>query len=159
MSNATGRLIFQSSLPRGERLHVTGNKRITGDFNPRSHEGSDCVAFGRDGEFAISILAPTRGATYRLVERFFRGIFQSSLPRGERLRLILVLFVVLGISILAPTRGATQLRLDLNIGNKISILAPTRGATLKDKRSFSFFNDFNPRSHEGSDQMHPFFVT
>ena len=60
--------------------------------------------------FMISIHAPTRGATsYRLVERFSRGIFQSTLPRGERQNSGRLGWVKSGISIHAPTRGATRL--------------------------------------------------
>ena len=34
-------LIFQSTLPRGERLVTASNVAMIDDFNPRSHEGSD----------------------------------------------------------------------------------------------------------------------
>ena len=57
------------------------------------------------------------------------------------------------ISIHAPTRGATLTDLGYEVQFKISIHAPTRGATV-----FSFLlkdaeKDFNPRSHEGSDDF------
>ena len=77
---------FQSTLPRGERLpcipschsHVSisihaptrGATRSHSYkcqcptyFNPRSHEGSDRIAFRRTDSNSISIHAPTRGAT------------------------------------------------------------------------------------------------
>ena len=54
---------FQSSLPRGERHHTAGRGRGAGDFNPRSHEGSDNTKTGVLCNTFISILAPTRGAT------------------------------------------------------------------------------------------------
>jgi len=120
-------------------------------FNPRSHKGSD-----EDGSsltavtIGISIHAPTRGAT---------GC-PGMLP------------VCWCISIHAPTRGATGLcgwnpRIDT-----ISIHAPTRGATLYNlihvptmafqstlpqgerlspSLNLANFQDFNPRSHKGSD--------
>ena len=56
--------LFQSTLPRGERLLSVFRKKLFGDFNPRSHEGSDWILW---------------------VERYERERFQSTLPRGERL--------------------------------------------------------------------------
>ena len=57
-------LLFQSTLPRGERLfRVPDMVRILIHFNPRSHEGSD----RNRGLFPLS-----------------RYAFQSTLPRGER---------------------------------------------------------------------------
>ena len=143
-------------------------------FNPRSHERSDTVRNGELHHKAISIHAPTRGATQqpkhlakhtnfnpRSHERSdvhcrrscqdcqtfqstlpreerqiltvpFRFIweFQSTLPREERLSDFSSLFRVFIISIHAPTRGATE----------------TLDAVKADT------TDFNPRSHERSDQ-------
>ena len=54
-------------------------------FNPRSHEGSDKEIVGfQHLRGRISILAPTRGATYIINSQFTKTLFQSSLPRGER---------------------------------------------------------------------------
>ena len=39
------------------------------DFNPRSHEGSDSISFDICTMTAISIHAPTRGATIHLIRR------------------------------------------------------------------------------------------
>ena len=80
------------------------------DFNPRSREGSD------DCTILQSLLHP---------------VFQSTLPRGERLK------------DLAPTVSA----------NAISIHAPARGATLSLYFLFRICSDFNPRSREGSDNV------
>ena len=33
--------MFQSTLPRGERLRTCGARAVTSGFNPRSHEESD----------------------------------------------------------------------------------------------------------------------
>ena len=100
----------------------------------------------------ISIHAPTRGATKRLLEnrdnrvnfnprshkgsdftdlRFYKrdNGFQSTLPQGER-RL--------------PLRG-------LPVFSFISIHAPTRGATFHLEIIQGFLVHFNPRSHKGSD--------
>ena len=122
---------FQSSLPRGERpLRLHHWPSFSGNFNPRSHEGSDNVkVFQFLDSFCISILAPTRGATPLADKLIFVLLFQSSLPRGERPEPVAPVQPELTISILAPTRGATF----------PSILVPL------------FSVNFNPRSHEGSD--------
>ncbi len=128
-ANAVYDLIFQSTLPRGERqrLYVgrTADQKISihaptrgatwrssmarwccQDFNPRSHEGSDPCQKRRKPEethfnprshegsdktlvidtidWAISIHAPTRGATKMMDKILSHYRFQSTLPRGER---------------------------------------------------------------------------
>ena len=56
-------LVFQSTLPQGERLQRTLILNLSHYFNPRSHKGSDQIQeLGSDG-LHISIHAPTRGAT------------------------------------------------------------------------------------------------
>ena len=82
-------LLFQSTLPREERRYPHGLQSLLfHNFNPRSHERSDIPA----GSFHcclhyISIHAPTRGATKNLAATHESTIFQSTLPREERLRL------------------------------------------------------------------------
>ena len=102
-----GPVVFQSTLPRGERRRVCAHATPPRYFNPRSREGSDMpklikryffVYFNprsREGSDAgisekhlcswISIHAPARGATpfLRLLRLLY--LFQSTLPRGERL--------------------------------------------------------------------------
>ena len=146
------------------------------DFNPRSHEGSDSEDRINIYQVNISIHAPTRGATpvstpipgihcifqstlprgERLEEKILSEElqkFQSTLPRGERPNCFDHCQGEMDISIHAPTRGATLTDLGYEVQFKISIHAPTRGATV-----FSFLlkdaeKDFNPRSHEGSDDF------
>ena len=102
------------------------------NFNPRSHEGSDDVTLKTPLlHSAISIHAPTRGATLQDCFEALLRIFQSTLPRGERLAVAGAFVKDLFISIHAPTRGATQ---------------STPGNS---NRSYNF----NPRSHEGSDKL------
>ena len=123
---------FQSTLPRGERPatgfcagwifdfnprshegsdHCIGRcKYSTCNFNPRSHEGSDEIFSVVISDGAISIHAPTRGATRKAADDLD----------------------TLMISIHAPTRGATMM---VTAGQKrvqISIRAPARGATRKE---------------------------
>ena len=57
-------------------------------------------------------------------------IFQSTLPREERLTSSDAINIVTNISIHAPTRGATKCGRGNRKSCKISIHAPTRGATL-----------------------------
>ena len=99
---------FQSTLPRGERRAYPKSRlggyyisihaptrgatelRYFGDtppvhFNPRSHEGSDSRRILQGGRSGISIHAPTRGATVLSVVLIVGELFQSTLPRGERL--------------------------------------------------------------------------
>ena len=142
---------FQSTLPRGERLDVVSSWKWRLYFNPRSHEGSDADWIrsrrrnsyfnprsheGSDPRkrywisyFAISIHAPTRGATCTKSLEACVWEFQSTLPRGER-------------------RYDGKLN---DLSASISIHAPTRGATISDIKAFVQTCDFNPRSHEGSD--------
>ena len=58
-------VLFQSTLPRGERRRISMSGLDTHtNFNPRSHEGSDAVTLGiYTRGINISIHAPTRGAT------------------------------------------------------------------------------------------------
>ena len=125
------RVIFQSTLPRGERRRAASTTSVNNNFNPRSHEGSDAKGCIMDpGSPRISIHAPTRGATESLPICFRTiSVFQSTLPRGER-----------------QTRCLNRLAKP-----HISIHAPTRGATMISPAIYISFVDFNPRSHEGSD--------
>ena len=78
-------ILFQSTLPRGERHDHAGLDAGRGYFNPRSREGSDGKWPMSWAIKAISIHAPARGAT--LIDA------KHALERG--------------ISIHAPARGAT----------------------------------------------------
>ena len=164
-------LIFQSTLPRGERR--PDPDFIFRNFNPRSHEGSDLFQLltsqgllyfnprsheGSDIDEAqllfnsrISIHAPTRGATclcldkYRLIHISIHAPTRGATTGSGNL------FGDSIISIHAPTRGATPM-LQLRYSRKpISIHAPTRGATSAVLLLPVATSNFNPRSHEGSD--------
>ena len=100
-------IIFQSTLPQGERLNVIFLPPKAHYFNPRSHKGSDFLFASPWLQYDISIHAPTRGAT----SIGFTICSNTS------------------ISIHAPTRGATFLLCTLYRSAAISIHAPTRGAT------------------------------
>ena len=78
--------IFQSTLPREERRinRLTLTQHLL-HFNPRSHERSDCGVIDNWRLNKISIHAPTRGATKALKTYAILLVFQSTLPREERL--------------------------------------------------------------------------
>ena len=107
------------------------SSQVGDDFNPRSHEGSDCKKKWYGAVLIlISIHAPTKGATSenssiivsfhdfnprshegsdlplrRTYNKLFQ--FQSTLPRRERPKIIRKRCAWSQISIHAPTKGAT----------------------------------------------------
>ena len=80
------------------------------DFNPRSHEGSDegVAQFTQLAALFQSTL-PRGERLSSLVSFVTNVVFQSTLPRGERLRPLTVEYRTCRISIHAPTRGATAI--------------------------------------------------
>ena len=80
-------LRFQSALPRGERRDRKDQCFHKTDFNPRSREGGDDESLEDyvNAMLEISIRAPARGATYAVDLSVGSFLFQSALPRGERL--------------------------------------------------------------------------
>ena len=124
-------LIFQSSLPRGERRKSAVSIAVMVIISILAPtRGATIQHYNALMLVYISILAPTRGATTAcavILISFF--VFQSSLPRGER-----------------PLQTASQQNMTV-----ISILAPTRGATSRYPYPQYIVGNFNPRSHEGSD--------
>ena len=55
--------MFQSTHPRGVRLHVLMSLSVFSSFNPRTHEGCDNSSIFVSYSLCVSIHAPTRGAT------------------------------------------------------------------------------------------------
>ena len=129
--------LFCTQNPKGfnPRTH-TGCDRlvkiiISGNtcFNPRTHTGCDNKQKYAIAKFAVSIHAPTRGATFSRLARHRKG--QSFNPRthtGCDERPIMKLPTGL-VSIHAPTRGATAAGYSRAQTATVSIHAPTRGAT------------------------------
>ena len=122
--------LFQSALPRGERHILAQDLTGSGNFNPRSHEGSDgidryTIATWRD----ISIRAPTRGATFVPFGNLIcTRSFQSALPRGERLGY--PMSYIFGLDFNPRSHEGSDFSIDLRqVLLGISIRAPTRGAT------------------------------
>ena len=98
-------------------------------FNPRSHEGSDSFSSGRNSTSAVSIHAPTKGATRRSPGKHSGKEFQSTLPRRERPLVARERIPASTVSIHAPTKGATLLLDKKDCLLFVSIHAPTKGAT------------------------------
>ena len=154
MNTAPGCRIFQSTLPRGERRASaarTPKRKTISIHAPARGATKDLLRKVNLPE--ISIHAPARGATHAIRTRCFRfgyfnprsregsdvlGMsiyhcsikFQSTLPRGERLKLLTEYKSTSLISIHAPARGATELSFLVLPPISISIHAPARGATL-----------------------------
>ena len=87
MRNAIIAPQFQSTLPQGERQEEYYNavqEQMISIHAPA--RGATCNRDWTGGSTKISIHAPARGATFRTIRCFFEnGLFQSTLPQGERL--------------------------------------------------------------------------
>ena len=79
-------------------------------------------------------------------------IFQSTLPRGERLYPINPHTVISRFQSTLPRGERRFICVTMIFSTCISIHAPTRGATGVPVLHSSFLVYFNPRSHEGSDR-------
>ncbi len=122
------------------------------NFNPRTHVGCDGLLAAFKSINAISIHAPTWGATPVSFSFPYRTVFQSTHPRGVRRALLAERFIRKNISIHAPTWGATEPPTCGRCGCRISIHAPTWGATGVDQAGREDRIDFNPRTHVGCDK-------
>jgi len=184
---------FQSTLPRRERLIFSVSSpprkyfnprshegsdlatrrpvRTSNYFNPRSHEGSDTTDYPINFTKAISIHAPTKGATAVASNTSKSVEFQSTLPRRERQHFAQLPSLVVNfnprshegsdkanfsyydtetISIHAPTKGATRGCLHPTCGHYFNPRSH-EGSDLVVSSTDRVVDDFNPRSHEGSD--------
>ena len=121
--------MFQSTLPRGERLIVVVVIVDIICFNPRSHVGSDDNNRKKHEGNRVSIHAPTWGATGLLLVIIIFNKFQSTLPRGERQTVPQISNADIVVSIHAPTWGATLIVVVVIVVLIVSIHAPTWGAT------------------------------
>ena len=121
-------------------------------FNPRSREGSD-IFYGvpafRGGLFQSTL---PRGERRHIgVNVLFHDLFQSTLPRGERPREIHPHQSEHNFN----PRSREGSDIDRNVCRcvyRISIHAPARGATDLGRSTSAGVMDFNPRSREGSDE-------
>ena len=104
-----GQKRFQSTLPRGERqVAVTGYNHIRTVSIHAPTRGATSAPAYICNEINVSIHAPTRGATGETIEAAAKSVFQSTLPRGERPFYTRTCARAYTVSIHAPTRGATS---------------------------------------------------
>ena len=78
--------MFQSTPPRGGRRVEQPDEDDDICFNPRPHAGGDLADAYAVQEMAVSIHAPTRGATSGKYYTCWLRVFQSTPPRGGRPR-------------------------------------------------------------------------
>ena len=144
---------FQSTLPQGERPFIRPPERVSRNFNPRSRKGSD----GGYGDLYLwsDNFNPRSRKGSDSVEVFpnlQRGLFQSTLPQGERRGCMTTFQFDFGISIHAPARGATGL-LNLQVASLIYFNPRSRKGS--DGIRIGYIRRrvyFNPRSRKGSDK-------
>ena len=83
--------IFQSALPRGERPDPVQGSPEQGNFNPRSHEGSDiCIGWYPTCGRYFNPRSHEGSDHFSYPPKDINTVFQSALPRGERLAAALV---------------------------------------------------------------------
>ena len=164
---------FQSTFPRGERPNGPRNFQDSYNFNPRSRVGNDHgTQASRHGRL-ISIHVPAWGttdadstydfcatfqSTFPRGERlknedhiFRRNIFQSTFPRGERRLMQQEQLRPSMISIHVPAWGTTSQEPCMSCMKGISIHVPAWGTTTGHPRTSPSIHHFNPRSRVGND--------
>ena len=146
-------MLFQSTLPRGERLLYRAAGRSW--FSVSIHapaRGATAARLRREARKKVSIHAPARGATS--VNQWGcspRIRFNPRSREGSDLRGMDYRYPDIRVSIHAPARGATSSSCTSQSKFRVSIHAPARGATYADMTKVCFAGCFNPRSREGSD--------
>ena len=122
-------IIFQSTLPREERLLAIDKPKLVQSFQSTLPREERLPApFTSSNPIFISIHAPTRGAT-----------------NGKYIH-----FLYASISIHAPTRGATMPYLIDAIASSFQSTLPREERHCSNSCHPHLYN-FNPRSHERSD--------
>jgi len=170
--------VFQSTLPRGERRQPDGRYDSVHDVSihaPARGATDDIgdvlgaamvsihapargatlfLRFARRSR-AVSIHAPARGATSFGAYRLIKDGFQSTLPRGERLKGVICLLSEAIVSIHAPARGATSSGWSWSPGSPCFNPRSRAGSDINAKLTKQPHFRFNPRSRAGSDSSGP----
>ena len=153
MRNAIIAPQFQSTLPQGERQEEYYNavqEQMISIHAPA--RGATCNRDWTGGSTKISIHAPARGATFRTIRCFFEnGLFQSTLPQGERL--LIRLFSALYAYFNPRSRKGSDAYclLGLLVRPQFQSTLPQGERPLADCYSLGSCPNFNPRSRKGSD--------
>ena len=145
-------LQFQSTLPREERPFPTDFvTAFMPYFNPRSHERSDDMEGFCYHEISdISIHAPTRGATDKALSKARETLFQSTLPREERLIDDKGIFAGKDFNPRSHERSDRTRRNDRTAESNFNPRSHERSdSTVRTADNSQCY--FNPRSHERSD--------
>ena len=122
-------------------------------FNPRTHEGCDNQEEPLRLSVGVSIHAPTRGATIFNLHLTSFHVFQSTHPRGVRLRLFLLTHKL--ISFNPRTHEGCDIML-MFVLRFLALFQSThpRGVRLGLGLGFLRSQRFNPRTHEGCDRFY-----
>ena len=138
------------------RLVITPNffSRIT-NFNPRTREGCDLLAYLANKYRKISIHAPVKGATGAGVTKITKLIAISIHAPVKGATTVVAISPPLIVYFNPRTReGCDFQSLDCRDGCCIiSIHAPVKGATMSKSPFSSSRPDFNPRTREGCDSI------
>ena len=114
---------------RGATVTSTPAKKSSSDFNPRSREGSDCNFFLWQQQDVLFQSTLPRGERLALTIKYtLQTIFQSTLPRGERHLYSMAIPMIC----------------DFNPRSR-------EGSDMGKFKVGDHVKDFNPRSREGSD--------
>ena len=123
--------IFQSTLPRGERLcdSASTSEQVHRISIHAPARGATKIFIREWYKYSISIHAPARGATRHIHRLPSYMVFQSTLPRGERLKISLFITAIIIFQSTLPRGERHSWTISAIIANTISIHAPARGAT------------------------------
>ena len=145
---------FQSTLPRGERQFVLSILLNCCEFQSMLPRGERRKTGNTSGRFVGFQSTLPRGERLCLARNLFNPFcrFQSTLPRGERLSKLSTSSSDVVISIHAPARGATNAYYWVLITKLAFQSTLPRGERQSGRtRAGSNTGNFNPRSREGSD--------
>ena len=124
--------LFQSTFPRGERRAFLSRIIQLGAVSIHvPTRGTTLSLYWNGHKVGVSIHVPTRGTTFR----------QEPGKGGSY------------VSIHVPTRGTTQFFIYSFRDRHVSIHVPTRGTTIPGVSLWIELISFNPRSHEGNDEI------
>ncbi len=150
---------FQSTPPRGGR-HPTSRPSGAGfrGFNPRPRAGGDqALHLLAHGGVGFNPRPRAGGDRWRAAWQARNWRFQSTPPRGGRLRACVPQQGHAGVSIHAPARGATCLRIIAIIVNRFQS-TPPRGGRQAGACPLVLVTSFNPRPRAGGDMLLAFFL-
>ena len=146
---------FQSTLPRRERPP----KQISSTYGHKISihapaKGATESSTSNTTKTLISIHAPAKGATRYNASGDDGLVFQSTLPRRERLIIPQQKKWSTVFQSTLPRRERLVSYLESDTYHNISIHAPAKGATCMTVTRWELQSHFNPRSREGSDYQY-----